>query len=153
MCCASVNDDGAGEGTRTPTSSRTPGPKPGAAASYATPARPPPSLAQPGHLDGHAQRGAGCTVIDALEWGHVVVLPAARDHDVLLARGYPVGRVVPLPAAAPPLHPRVALPGDRLADLGVRLRVQVPGDVPGRDADGAQQRGAQVRDVLADALA
>src|SRR5262245_48796034 len=69
------------------------------------------------------------------------------------AHGYAVCRVERCPHAGPPLHPRVALPSDRLVDRGVRVGVQVTGDVPGRHATGPQQADDEMADVLAYALA
>ena len=74
-------------------------------------------------VDAEALRAAAA--VQALERRDVAVVAAAPDDDVPLADRHPVRRVVRPPAAEPDLDPGVALAGERLADGGVLLRVQV----------------------------
>src|SRR5439155_26042911 len=84
--------------------------------------------------------------------GNVGVVAGHRHPDVPWADLHVVGRVEAPPAAGPRLDPGVALTADRLTDPGVRLGVQVTGDVPGRDADRTQDGQREVGVVLTDAL-
>src|SRR3954449_10691778 len=89
----------------------------------------------------------------ALERGDVAVVTPPAEGDVAVADVDGVRRIEGIPPAVPPLHPGVAFPRHRLADPGVRLRVQVAGDVARGQAEGPQQPDGDVGDVLADALA
>src|SRR3954470_20699993 len=91
--------------------------------------------------------------VDALERRHVAVLAPTRDDDVSLPDPNAVRRVVAPPPAEPDLDPRMALTTARDSDWRVGHRVQITGDVPRRDSSRPQQGKADVRDVLADALA
>jgi len=64
-----------------------------------------------------------------------------------------VGGVEMPPAAGPRLHPRVALPVDRVADDGLVVGVQITRHVARRNSHAAHQDQRQMREVLADALA
>jgi hypothetical protein len=61
------------------------------------------------------------------------------------------GRVDRDPVAGPVLHPGMALAGDSVAHLRVGGRMQVAGDVAGRESGRAQEREGDVREVLANA--
>src|SRR6476659_11326051 len=105
--------------------------------------------AQPGetHLDGEG--GVGCSGVHALERLDVAVVAAAHHGDVVQADEDPVRRVERHPAAVPELDPGVALPLGGLADLGLALAGEVPGDVASGHTEAAQRPDGDVGEVLA----
>src|ERR671912_2988070 len=87
-------------------------------------------LAQLGHLHGDEHLRAAARV-RAAQWGHVAVVSTLADPDVAVCQPSAQGGVVGHPAAAPPLHPGVALAGDGLVGLA-GPRMQIAGHVAGR---------------------
>src|ERR1022692_4399538 len=106
----------------------------------------------PGYLHDHVHRAAGRAVVDALERRHIGIVPAPGNDDVALADRGLVGRVGGHPFPGPVLHPGMALPGHCVPEFRLRGRVQVPGDVTGRQAYLPQQGHREMGDVLADTL-
>src|ERR1700712_5108430 len=70
-----------------------------------------------------------------LERRDVAVVAGPPDGDGPGAGVDRVGRIEAVPAAVPPLDPGMALAGDRLADGGVRLGVQISRDVARRQPE------------------
>src|ERR1700722_8103794 len=105
----------------------------------------PPRLVDSRHADSHPHGVLGVAGVDALHRWHVAVVTPASDRHVAFPDRAVVGRVVGPPTTRPHLHPGMALPGDLLADGGVRVRVEVARDVAGRQArllgEGQRQGG------------
>ncbi len=93
------------------------------------------------------------TLVNAFERRDIAVVATTSNNNMMDADGLVIGHVVAHPFTVPPLHPRVALALDCLADRRIALGVHVSRDVAGRNAEAAKQAGGEMRDVLADALA
>src|SRR5450755_1457234 len=107
---------------------------------------------QPGDIDGDGEVAGRPTLVDALQWCDITVITTPSNNDMMDADGMVVRDVMADPLAVPPFDPRVALALDGLADRRVALGMHIARHVAGGDSEPSQESGAEMCNVLADAL-
>src|ERR1700685_1194876 len=95
-------------------------------------------LCQSGDFDEDIKIGGALPVVDALQRGHVEVVPADTDADVLLVDLAVVCGVEIPPTSGPGLNPGMALPVDGLTDHCVVAGMVVSGHITRRNSHAAQ---------------
>src|SRR5271157_2765056 len=95
-------------------------------------------LSQSGDFDDDVQVGGAPSGIDAFQRGHVRVVPADADTDVLLGDLAVIGGVEIPPTSGPGLQPGVALPIDGVPDHRVSVGVVITGHITPGNSHAAQ---------------